>query len=158
MNYVSEISKSNLKHCTWDSPSAFLTSSLLHVNQYFIQQNTFIRKQRIKDICLCNESDHIAIDCYSEEMGPFYPGETVSMGFALTSSYANTVLLEKHDSLYIISCKGTSFSVTTRTHECKNTKFTVTHKNGIWCELFIRTVYIYHCIQLLQVFGQIFTQ
>ena len=144
MNNMSEISKSNLKHCEWDSTSAFLTSSPLRVNQYFIQQNTSIRKQYKKDICLCNESDHIAIDCYSEEMGPFYPGETVSMGFALISSYyTNTVQLEKRHDLYHISCKGTTFSVVIRSHECKNTQFIVTHKNGIWCELLLRVVPLY---------------
>ena len=47
-----------------------------------------------------------------------------------------TVLLEKHHSLYI-SCKGTTFSVAARSYECKNTQFIVTHKSGIWCELFI---------------------
>ena len=145
MNNVSEISNSNLKHCEWDSTSAFLTSSPLHVNQYFIQQNTSIRRQHKKDICLCNESDHIAIDCYSEEMGPFYPGETVSMDFALNSSYTkftNTVILEKSHDLYI-SCKGTTFSVVIRTHECKNTQFIVIHKNGIWCELLLRALPLY---------------
>ena len=142
MNNISEISNSNLKHCEWDSTSAFLTSSPLHVNQYFIQQNTSIRKQYKKDICLCNENDdRIAIDCYGEEMGSFYPGETVSMGFALISSYyTNTVQLEKHHNLYHISCKGTTFSVVIHSHECKNTQFIVTHKNGIWCELFLRAV------------------
>ena len=140
MNNMSEISKSNLKHCEWDSTSAFLTSSPIHVNQYFIQQNTSIRKQHKKDICLCNEN---VIDCYSEEMGPFYPGETVSMCFALISLYTNTVLLEKHQyhSLFI-SCKGPTFSVATRSHQCKNTRFIVTHKNGIWCELFLRAVHV----------------
>ena len=140
MNNMSEISNSNLKHCEWDSTSAFLTSSPLHVNQYFIQQNTSIRKQHKKDICLCNENDRIAIDCYGEEMGPFYPGETVSMEFALISSYTNTVQLEKHHDLYHISCKGTTFSVVIRSHECKNTQFIVTHENGIWCELLLTAV------------------
>ena len=102
-NNVSEISNSDLKHCEWDSTSAFLTSSPLHVNQYFIQQNTSIRKQHKKDICLCNESDHIALDCYSEEMGPFYPGETVSMGFAVTSLYPNSVSNHLSTSTNIIS-------------------------------------------------------
>ena len=143
MNNMSEISNSNLKHCEWDSTSAFLTSRPLHVNQYFIQQNTSIRKQHKKDICLCNENDRIAIDCYSEEMGPFYPGETISMDFALISSYTKTVLLKKRHHLYHTSCKGTTFSVVIRSHECKNTQFIVTHKNGIWCELLLTAVPLY---------------
>ena len=142
MNNKSEISDGNLKHCEWDTTSAFLTSSPLHINQYFIQQNTSARKQHNKDICLCNENDHMAIDCYSEEMGPFYPGETISMDFALTSSYTHTTLVEKHHALDI-SCKGIPFSVVIRSHECKNMQFTVTHKNGIWCELLLRAVPLY---------------
>ena len=143
MNNMSEISNSNLKHCEWDSTSAFLTSSPIRVNQYFIQQNTSIRKQHKKDICLCNKSDRIAIDCYGEEMGPFYPGETISMDFALISSYTKTVLLKKRHHLYHISCKGTTFSVVIHNHECKNTQFIVTHKNGIWCELLLTAVPLY---------------
>ena len=143
MNNMSEISNRNLKHCEWDSTSAFSTSSPLHVNQYFIQQNTSIRKQYKKDICLCNESDCIAIDCYGEEMGPFYPGETISIEFALISSDTNTVQLERRDDLYHISCKGATFSIVIRSHECKNTQFIVTHKNGIWCELLLTAVPLY---------------
>ena len=144
MNNMSEISNSNLKHCEWDSTSAFLTSSPLHVNQYFIQQNTSISKQHKKDICLCNESDRIAIDCYSEEIGPFYPGETVSMGFALISS-DTTVLLEKHhDHDLYITCKSTTtFGFVIHSHECKNAQFIVVPKNGIWCELYLSAVSLY---------------
>ena len=143
MNNMTEISTSDLKHCEWDSTSTFLTSSPLEVNQYFIQQDTSVRKQHKKDICLCNERDHIyiAIDCYSEELGPFYPGETISIHFALTSSY-NIALLEKYEELSI-SCKGTKSSVVIHSHECKNTQFIVTHENGIWCELFLRAVPLY---------------
>ena len=144
MNNMSDVSTSNLKHCEWDSTSAFSTSSPLHINRYFIQQDTSVRKQHKKDICLCSESDRITIDCYSEEIGPFYPGETVSIDFVLTSSYTNTVLLEKQayeDSF--ISCKGTKSSVVIRSRECKNAQFTVTHTNGIWCELFLSATPLY---------------
>ena len=136
MNNISEIFTSNLKHCEWDSTSAFVTSSPLHVNQDYIQQDTSVRIQHKKDICLCNESDHIAIDCYSEEIGPCYPGECLSINFALSSSYTNTVLLEQHQDLSI-SCKGTKSAVVIHSRECKNTRFTIMHENGIWCELLL---------------------
>ena len=38
-NNLYKTSSNNLKHCMWDSTSAFLTSSPLHVNQRFIQHN-----------------------------------------------------------------------------------------------------------------------
>ena len=142
MSNMSEISTSNLKHCEWDSTSAFSTSSPLHVNQYFIQRDTSVRKQDNKYICLCSESDHLALDCYSEELGPFYPGETVSMGFALISSYTNTALLEQHHDLYVL-CKSETFAAILHGQECKNTRFTVVHKNGIWCELLLRAISLY---------------
>ena len=141
MNNMSEISNNNLRHCEWDSTSAFLTSSPLHVNKYFIQQNTTMRKRHKKDICLCSQSDHINIDCYSEELGPFYPGEAVSIYFALTFLHTTiSVQLEKYQDLSISSCKGTKSSVVIRSRECKNTRFTIMHENGIWCELFLRTM------------------
>ena len=95
---------------------------------------------------MCSGSDHITIDCYSEELGPFYPGEAVSMDFDLTSSYINTVLLERYQDLSI-SCKGTTFAVVIRSGECKNTRFPIMHENGIWCELLLIAESLYSDIQ-----------
>ena len=139
-NNMSEISKNNLKHCKWDSTSAFLTSSPLHVNQQFVQHNISTREKYKKRICLCNEK--YPINCYGEEMGPYYPGEIVSHNFTLVTSDTNTVLLEKdHNSSF--SCKGSKSTVVLHIHECKNMQFTATHKNGMWCELFLTAVPLY---------------
>ena len=77
-NNMKEISNVNLEHCEWDPTSAFSTSSPLHVNRYFInsQHNNFKLHVYERKLCLCNENN--SLDCYTEEMGPFYPGETVS--------------------------------------------------------------------------------
>ena len=138
--YMSEISNNNFKHCKWDSTSAFLTSSPLHVNQHFIQHNISTREKYKKRICLCNEKH--TLNCYSEEMGPYYPGEIMSHNFALVTSYTNAVLLEKdHNSSF--SCKGSKSTVVLHIRECKNMQFTATHKNGVWCELFLTAVPMY---------------
>ena len=127
----------------WDSTSAFLTSSPLHVNQRFIQHNISALEEYKKRICLCKEN--YSINCYSEEMGPFYPGETVSCDFALVSPDTNAVLLGR-DQGSKFSCKGTNSTVVIHTHECKNMQFTITHENGIWCELCLRAVPLYSAI------------
>ena len=139
-NNMSKISNNNLKHCRWDASSAFLTSSPLLVNQKLIGHNISTRENYKKRICLCRKNH--PVNCYSEEIGPFYPGETVSCNLALVSSSTSTVLLDKDHNSYF-SCQGTKSTVVVHTRECKNMQFTVTHENGIWCELCLKAVPLY---------------
>ena len=109
------------------------------MNQLFIQHIS-ARDEYTKHICLCSETH--PVDCDSEEMGPFYPGETVSCNFALVSSYTNAVLLEK-DYNSNFSCQGSKSTVVICTRECINMQFTIMHENGIWCELCLKAVPLY---------------
>jgi len=91
-NKLHTISNIDLNHCEWESTSAFLTSSPLHVNQRIIQCNISLSKnQRRRCICLCHGEN--PPDCYIEELGPFFPGETVSFNLTLFSMSTDTALL-----------------------------------------------------------------
>ena len=123
-NNMKEISNVNLEHCEWDPTSAFTTSSPLHVNRYFInsQHNNFhFGRLHGRTLCLCSENN--SVDCYTEEMGPFYPGETVS--FTLISIVSGTALVDKCEYSHSV-CKSYNFNlVHLGDQTCKNIEYTI---------------------------------
>ena len=128
----------NLDHCEWDSTSAFLTSSPLYVNQRFIQQKITQRKHE-KQICLCSETN--PPDCYIEELGSYYPGVTVTFNLILFSASSETVLLYQNDDSPF-ACRGKTSTVIDCC-SCKNLSFTLIHKSGTWCELYLKVSPVY---------------
>ena len=143
-NNMSRISNIDLQHCEWDIPSVFYTSRPAHVNHRFIhtQHNNFYSLGLFNErmLCLCNEN--MSIDCYTEELGPFYPGETVSFTFILISNIEGAELLEKCHYSHI-ACKSYKFnSIHLPNQTCKNIKYTINHENEKWCELCFKIVAI----------------
>ena len=129
------LSNIDLNHCEWDLTSAFLTSSPLHVNQHFIQQKISEGNQE-KQICLCCET--YPPNCYIEELGSFYPGVTVTLNLIIFSTSSDTVLLQQND-VSAFACRG-KVSTVIDCARCKNLSFTLTHKSGTWCELYLRAL------------------
>ena len=120
-NNMKKISNIDLEHCEWDSSSAFQTSRSAHVNHHFIhtQHNNFYScKPHERTLCLCNQN--MSVDCYTEELGPFYPDETVS--FTLISVIEDTVILDKCQYSHIV-CKNYNFkSIHLPYQTCKSIK------------------------------------
>ena len=132
-NKMLMMSNVNLEHCEWDSMSAFSTSSSLHVNHRFVhdQNNNFNPSYRW--LCLCYDNN--SLDCYTKEIGPFYPGETVSLAFILNSYISKIALLDRCRYSHI-ECKSDNFSVAyINDQTCKGIKYTIMHENEKWCEL-----------------------
>ena len=117
------ISNIDLNHCEWDSTSAFLTTSPLHVNQQFIKQNFSMSKIE-NEICLCSEKE--SPDCYIDELGTFYPGVTVEFNLIPFSTSSDTALLQQNDNS-AFACRGKS-SVEIDANICNNLTFTLIHK------------------------------
>ena len=137
-NNMPSISYVDSEHCEWDTMSAFSTSSSLHVNHRFIhyQHNKlspYFISYRWLLIYLCYDNNSLAY--YTKEMGPFYPGETVSFRFILNSNITKMALLDRCQYSHI-ECKNDNFSVSyINDHTCKDIKYTIMHENGRWCEL-----------------------
>ena len=137
-NNMPAISNVDLEHCEWDAMSAFSTSSSLHVNHRFIhnQHNNLSKyfiSYRYWWLYLCYDNN--SLDYYTKEMGPFYPGETVSFGFILNSNITKMALLDRCQYSHI-ECKSDNFSVAyINDQTCKSIKYTIMHENGKWCEL-----------------------
>ena len=133
-NNMPTMSYVDLEHCEWDSMSAFSTSSSLHVNHRFIHipHNKF-NLYYYWWVCLCYDNN--SLDCYTKEMGPFYPGETTSLAFIVNSNISKLALLDRCQYSHI-ECKSDNFNVAyINDQTCKSMKFTIMHENGKWCEL-----------------------
>ena len=137
-NYLFMIANTDLMHCSWHSSSAFQTSSPLHVNHVIMMNDNPLTMRRKKDICLCTNKSS---NCYLEEMGPIYPGQTIS--FHLMYS---TILLLLTKAVFIkvssdpyITCKSNGSSdIQLDSKSCKKVNFIIKHPNGRWCELSIQ--------------------
>ena len=123
-------------HCAWDlTPSAAFTSSIpLHVNKKFINSDNNMLKNRNKVLCLCAKN---ITYCSNEEIGPFYPGQTVKISITINNVLTNnSVLMEtiiKSNS--DLACTNDQQSIFhLQSNECKSFEYAVEHSRK-WCIL-----------------------
>jgi len=80
-------------------------------------------------------------------MGPFFPGQVVQFSFVLPKFCAESVLIKKYEESEF-ACKSenrlqtNSFQLTSK--ECKNITFMLSHKNGKWCEVYLKASSLYY--------------
>ena len=129
-------------HCGWIGKAAFLYTRASVINKKVIQYiNDSLEYERIpKRICSCDSKDY---DCYQEDIGPFYPGQTVTFHFIIVFApiiFEN--LLIKIEDGPETACSTTNKSVLTLLpfHVCTEIKYTVQHKSGKECDLYIKGV------------------
>ena len=127
-------------HCKWFTGSAFNVTLPVDVNQRFItfMNQTFVTKE--KNLCCCSQNG--SIDCYTDQLGPIYPGETLNIMLAYPHSSYNIIelIIDVHDTnLPATACKIFSLKETKQivTRICTELKLTVLQVNSHykWCEL-----------------------
>ena len=135
-NYLLAVSDTDLVHCSWHPSSAFQKSSPLHINRAIIMNDNPLTMQQKKDICLCiNKS----LCCYLEEMGPIYPGQTLSFHLASTVLFTKAVFIEALSYPYI-TCKSNGSSlIQLDSNSCTKVEYIIKHPSGRWCELGLQT-------------------
>ena len=72
-------------HCGWSQHAAFVKSNPRFVNQKVIKyvNDSLENDTIVKDVCLCGPPDFHQ-DCFRDELGPFYPGQSVDFYFMIT--------------------------------------------------------------------------
>ena len=138
-----------ISHCYWLPHSTFTTTiqSPLDVNERyvkFINNSKYLPQMTTKKL-LCYCTNHIHYDCYKDDLGYVYPGQTavVSFCFPDNSTEFNTVEVSVD-----ISKNGTHFTpcVVYRPTEfiqfvgqkCTTLQYTIAFFNDNWCELFLK--------------------
>jgi len=133
MHYLSNI---NPQSCTWSSASAFTQIRPFHVNQkliHFTGTSTLTKR-----ICLC--SSNKTFYCTQEEIGPFFPGQHVSMNLLYRPtrrSTFNAAVLENVDATDSspYACNTNSIQLQLTSNECTKITYLLTHRGEKWCIL-----------------------
>jgi len=131
-----KIQSKQLMHCAWDTSSAFSNSIPFQVNQRFIIGNNFTIEEDKKQVCLCTNNG--TLHCYNGIVGPFYPGQTVILKFALRSTslkYAAHIEIKRSYSNFACD-KDKLRLLKLEVNECKLLEYTIKH-TGKWCELIL---------------------
>ena len=130
-------------HCAWDSRSAFSTSIPIDVNQRFVYHDPPVTMVKPNQICLCIENE--TVNCHSETIGRFYPGEMVSTTFTYVSdddSYGeNTVSLFEFNTQRQTNfeCRSKGIIIFHQTfNECTTVNYRIKHNNEHWCVLILK--------------------
>ena len=131
-----------ITHCSWLTGSAFNTTIPVDVNQRFISfiNETFATSK--KGLCYCSKVS--AINCYKDQLGPIYPGQTLDIMLAFRYSSFIKLIIDVHDTkLPLTACKISSLEETKQivTQTCTVVKFTILqiHSHYKWCELIFKT-------------------
>ena len=149
-NVVSQISEEYVtSHCSWDNNTAFSNSITdpKEVKKKIISYvNNTIKGERTRLLCVCNTSQDY--DCNIDELGPFYPGETVLFKFFPTFKLFNKTKIKNvpiriEDNLEV-ECKSENGSniVQLSINQCQEFKYILQHKSGKRCEVMFKFGYI----------------
>ena len=136
-----------ITHCYWLPRSTFTTNIPLDVNEKyvkFINNSEYLTQIATKKLlCYCINDLHY--DCYKDDLGYVYPGQTavVSFCFPDNSTEVNTVEVSVD-----INKNGTHFTpcVIYRPKEliqfigkkCTTLKYSIAFSRDNWCELFLK--------------------
>ena len=129
-------------HCSWLPGSAFNVTLPVDVNQRFIKfvNESFFTKK--KSLCYCTGNN--SMNCYKDQLGPIYPGQTLNIKLAYRYSNFVELIIDVHDvKLPPTACKISSLQQTKQivTKTCTMLKFTILQANSHyeWCELIFKT-------------------
>ena len=95
-----------------------------------------------ENLCYCSSNG--SMDCYKDQLGPSYPGETLNILLACMHSHSIVLIIDVHDiKLPPTACKISSLQQTKQfvTQTCTLLKLTILQVNSHypWCELIFKT-------------------
>ena len=143
-----------LTHCYWLPHSSFTTATIpLDANKKYIKfKNNSIWLPEIKReklLCYCNTDTHY--DCYKEDLGYLYPGQTavISFCYPLIAKHADSgeVIVDEntnqtHYKACIVYKDNEKVQITDK--NCTKLYYTITFPTDNWCELFLKVPYNNH--------------
>ena len=137
-NNMSSFSSFDMKHCSWDSHSAFSTSRPSVVNKKFIVYNYSDDKHKF--VCLCYDNK---TNCHDEDFGPYYPGQTILLDFLFVKEFRSGTdgVLVNEIRTFDVSCKhdkGKPVVFELQQDKCKRIEYKIMYNYREWCEFSIR--------------------
>ena len=136
-----------ITHCYWLPHSAFTITIPLDVNEKYVNftnNSEYLPQMNApKLLCYCNNDTHY--DCYKDDLGYFYPGQTANVPFCypddlMNISNAKVVVDTNFNATYITPCvvhkpKELIWFVSKK---CISLQYTIAFSTEGWCELFLK--------------------
>ena len=138
-----------LTHCYWLPQSAFNTTIPLDVNRQYMQyknNSQLLQMSAEKTLCYCSDNKHY--DCFKDELGYLYPGQTLAVSFYVSmgsnfSAETESIVAEDIMQRYASPCKMINAKEIVQSigKNCTEVKYTISFPINMykWCELFIKT-------------------
>ena len=140
-------------HCYWSAYSAFNALTIpLDVNEKYVKfiNNSDGLPQMINKKLLCYCIDDTNYDCYKDDLGYLYPGQTASLSFCYPDNFTTIDYVEVSVD---ISINGTRFMpcvvhnskelIQFTSKKCTRLQYTIAFLNDNWCELFLKMPFMH---------------
>ena len=147
----------SLTHCYWLPHSAFNRSISLDINNKYIK-STNNSKELLeiiprKLLCYCTNDTHY--DCYKDDLGYLYPGQTATMSFCyptadkyVDNAEFRVIVDTSANQAYITPCMVYKANETSplmiNSKNCTRFYYTIAFPTDSWCELFLKVPYGRH--------------
>ena len=142
-----------LTHCYWLPHSTFNTAIPLDVNNKYVKfmnnSKELPQLRRQKLLCYCTNDTHY--DCYKDDLGYLYPGQTATMSFcyplADRYAYSGEVIVDMNtNQTHFTPCivNKANETVQLRRKKCTRLCYTIAFLTDSWCELFLKVPYNRH--------------
>ena len=136
-------SKVYITHCYWMAKSRLNNTFPPDVNREYLHLNdsNLILQEtwNTKSLCVCYHDKKQ--DCYKDELGPLYPGQTLSVFFRFALFALNTEVIVETDTnqTYFTPCiVKPEENVQLIGTGCNNLSYTIAFPTNSWCELFLK--------------------
>ena len=136
-----------ITHCYWLPHSTFTTTIPLDVNEKYIKftNNSKYLPQIATKKLLCYCTNDMHYDCYKDDLGYVYPGQTAVVSFCFpdnskgASNVAVSVDLSKNET-HFTPCEiyRPTELIQFVGKECTTLQYTLVFSNDNWCELFLK--------------------
>ena len=148
LRYVTE-ARLSFTHCYWLPHSTFNTTIPLDVNDKYVEftnNSEYLPQKNIKKLlCYCINDTHY--DCYKDDLGYLYPGQTASVPFCYPDNLTN-INDAQLQVLVDINTNQTRFTpcvvqwsnemIQLTSKECTTLHYTIAFSTDNWCELFLK--------------------
>ena len=126
-------------HCSWLSDSAFHKAHPSEVYQKFVSFSHDLYMWKIRNekrFCVCNNDTQY--NCYEDQLGPIYPGETLYL-LLYKQSDKYYPINAYYDTTTSSECKVVeSINIHLAENQCTKLNFTILFNSDKWCELFVK--------------------
>ena len=142
-----------ITHCYWSAYTAFNALTIpLDVNEKYVKfiNNSDGLPQMNNKKLLCYCIDDANYDCYKDDLGYLYPGQTASLLFCYPDNLTTIDYIEVSVDIRI---NGTHYTpcvvhnskelIQFTSKKCTRFQYTIAFLNDNWCELFLKTPFMH---------------